>query len=183
MDASSNDPIAALRAEKRRRAVIILAVLCIAIVAFVLALITVTRKASSPATPLARFDVTSTPRRVQFSVSDSGSVALWIEIEQEHRDGHKSTSPTRAAELIVESRGRTMTCDPTDVVMVADWTRSGRVESWRGKLASCELGRLDAGQHAIGIHWQRSGDAPDEVELRSVALIPSREGVARTAPN
>lgn len=175
MNAPSNDPIEALQAEKRRRAVILLGVVFGGIGVFVVALTMITREASSPEDPLARIDVTQTPRAVEFSVTEAGPVALWVEVEQVHHSGHKSTTATHAADIVVETEAGVLECDPTDVVMVADWTRSGSLESWGGRLASCELGRLDEGKHTLRVHFVPSADAPEQVEVRSIVLVPSRE--------
>lgn len=179
MSGTEDDPIASMRARRKRTAIGVAGVLVVGIAAFVWMLGGVASDMADPAQPLGRFALTRQPARFSFDVPSEGPVAFWVQVQQRPERIERSGNPAEAAQVVIDLAPQDdgagqLRCGTTDVVAFGVLSRSGEIESWRGKLADCSA-RLSAGTHVLEAHWVRSPGAPADTQVREVVLIPSRE--------
>lgn len=168
------DFIARLEGQRRRRALVMLGVMLVAIALVVVGLDVFIEETMTPDRPLARWALTRSPATYEAEVPDAGSVALWIEVVQ--RSERRSTgNPFTGAQVVVQHGDRRMVCATTAVDAYATRTRSGSRVSWTGRLSDCGLGSVKAGPLEVHAHWTPPDDPPAGVTVERVTLIPSRD--------
>lgn len=167
----ADDPVAAMQAQKRRGALLMLAGMGVFVAIVVVAMALLSRDMANPSQALATFDLTTTPTEHSFETSTAGSVVLWVEVEQGREGGFNSGNPSQAADVVVVYEGQEQRCSTTDVLSFGVLNRTASRDSWRGQLSGCKLGHVTPGQHRLKVFWVPAGNT--KIEVQRVKLTPS----------
>lgn len=165
-----------LRRQRKRRALIMAAVMFFGVLVLVVVLKLASDEMATPPQPLGSFSLTREQQSFTVEVPTSGRVALWIEVEQIHQEVGWTGSPPGAPVVIVETDGQTQRCATTDVVAFGHLSRAGGRVSWNGKLDRCHIAAA-GGSVTLTAWWEQAADADarEGVTVERVVLTPSLE--------